>query len=60
MDIVRGIHSVVRMERIPPKQKIQIIIALGESEFRIVEGSSDSIQLDALIARLAYIGQEFN
>lgn len=60
IDIVRGIHSVVRREMISPKQKIQVIMALGESEFRIVEGSSDTIQLDALMAKLAYIGQEFN
>ncbi|MCL4331754.1 MAG: replication factor C small subunit [Candidatus Thermoplasmatota archaeon] len=60
IDIVRGIHSVVRKELISPRQKLQIIMALGESEFRIVEGSSDTIQLDALMARLAYIGQEFN
>lgn len=60
MDIIRGLHSAVRREQISPKQKVQIIMALGEAEFRIVEGSSDLIQLDALIAKLAYIGQEFN
>ncbi len=60
MDIIRGLHSSVRKELIPPKQKVQVIMALGESEFRMVEGSSDLIQLDALLAKLAYIGQEFN
>lgn len=60
MDIIRGLHSSVRRELIPPKQKVQVIMALGEAEFRMVEGSSDLIQLDALIARLSYIGQEFN
>ena len=60
MDIIRGVHSVVRKELIPPRQKLQVIMALGEAEFRIVEGSTDLIQLDAMIAKLAYIGQEFN
>ncbi len=60
IDIIRGIHSAIRRELISPRQKIQVIMALGESEFRIVEGSSDNIQLDALLAKLAYIGQEVN
>lgn len=60
MDIIRGLHSSVRKELIPPKQKVQVIMALGEAEYRVVEGSSDLIQLDALLAKLAYIGQEFN
>jgi replication factor C small subunit len=60
MDIIRGLHSAIRKEQISPKQKVQIIMAIGESEFRLVEGSSDLIQMDALLARLSYIGQEFN
>ena len=60
MDIIRGLHSAVRREQIAPKQKVQIIMALGEAEFRMVEGSSDLIQLDALLAKLSHIGQEFN
>ncbi|MEM0156135.1 MAG: replication factor C small subunit [Thermoplasmataceae archaeon] len=60
IDIIRGIHSAIRKENIPAKQKIQVIIALGDAEFRLVEGSSDNIQLDAMIARICYIGQEIN
>ncbi|MEM3675696.1 MAG: replication factor C small subunit [Thermoplasmataceae archaeon] len=60
IDIIRGLHSAVRRELIPPKQKLQIIMALGEAEFRIVNGSNDSVQLDALIAKLCYVGQEYN
>lgn len=59
MDIVKGLHSYVRRERISPRQKIEIILALAETEFRIVEGSSDNIQLDALLAKIAYIGNEY-
>ena len=60
IDIVRGIHSAIRRENMPAKQKIQVIMALGDAEFRLVEGSSDNIQLDAMIARICYIGQEIN
>ena len=56
IDIVRSLHSYVRSSMISPKQKIEIIKALADAEFRIVEGSNDRIQLDALIARIAEIG----
>lgn len=60
MDIVRGLHSAIRREKVPPKQKVQVIIALGEAEFRLVEGATDLIQLNALLARLSSIGNEYN
>lgn len=60
MDIIKGLHSYIRKQtKSPPRQKIELMIALGEVEFRIVEGSSDSIQLDALIAKIAHIGNEY-
>ncbi len=60
IDIIKSMHSIVRSSLIPPKQKIEIIKAIGEAEFRIVEGSNDRIQLDALIANLSKIGSEVN
>ena len=59
-DIIRGLHSAIRNERIQAKQKLEVIMALGEAEFRLVEGSSERIQLDALLAKLTYIGQEYS
>ena len=50
----------IRNERIQAKQKLEVIMALGEAEFRLVEGSSERIQLDALLAKLTYIGQEYS
>ena len=44
----------------PGKEKLEVIIALAEAEYRIVEGGSDNIQLDALLARLVKIGSEFS
>lgn len=60
IDIIRGLHSSIRKEKVPPKQKLQVIMALGEAEFRLVEGATELIQLDALLARLASIGNQFN
>ena len=39
---------------------MEIIMALAEAEFRIVEGGTDNIQMDALLAKLSYIGSEIN
>ena len=60
IDIIKGMHSSIRKEQIAYKQKLEIIMALAEAEFRIVEGGTDNIQMDALIAKLSYIGSEIN
>jgi len=60
IDIIKGMHSSIRKEQIAPKQKLEIIMALAEYEFRIVEGGTDNIQMDALLAKLSYIGSEIN
>ncbi len=59
LDVIRGMHSVVRKHRMPAKQKLEVLMALAETEFRIVEGGSDNVQLDALLARLVRIGSEY-
>ena len=33
---------------------------LGETDFRLIEGSNERIQLEALLAHFALIGQELN
>lgn len=60
IDIIKGMHSSIRGEQIAYKQKLEIIMALAEAEFRIVEGGTDNIQMDALLAKLSYIGSEIN
>ena len=60
LDLIKGMHSVVRRHRMAAKEKLEVIMALAEAEFRIVEGGSDKIQLDALLARLVKIGSEFS
>lgn len=56
IDIIKGIHSAVRKHPMTPRRKMELILALAETEFRIVEGGSDNIQLDALLANMIKIG----
>ena len=58
IDIIRGMHSAIRNERIANRQKLEILIALAEFEFRIAQGGTDNVQMDALLARISYIGSE--
>ncbi|MFQ6089483.1 MAG: replication factor C small subunit, partial [Candidatus Methanofastidiosia archaeon] len=54
-DILRQIHREIFNLDIPDKKKVQFIDRLGEHDFRLVEGSNEKIQLEALLAHLALI-----
>ena len=41
---------------IPDKYKVHLIEKTGETEFRIVEGSNDRIQIEALLAQFVLVG----
>jgi replication factor C small subunit len=56
-DIVQGIHRAVFDLPVPEEAKIRLIDRIGEAEFRIVSGSSDRIQLEALLAHFAVEGR---
>lgn len=51
--ILKEIHSYVLGSELPDVQKAELINIIGEFEFRILEGATELIQLDALLARLA-------
>jgi replication factor C small subunit len=55
-DIVKGIHRAVFDLPVPEDAKIRLVDRIGEAEFRIVSGSSERIQLEALIAHFAAEG----
>lgn len=55
-DTIRLIHRAVHELPLEIDKKIRIIEKVGETEFRITEGSNDKIQLDVLIAALALYG----
>jgi DNA polymerase III, gamma/tau subunits len=55
-DIIRQIHSTFFDLTVSDQERIRLIDKTGEIEFRIVEGSNERIQLEALLAYLAMIG----
>ncbi|NOZ77006.1 MAG: replication factor C small subunit [Euryarchaeota archaeon] len=51
-DVIRQIHrEVFRMEEIPDRERVRLVDRIGEYEFRIMEGSNELIQLEALLAQ---------
>jgi replication factor C small subunit len=55
-DIIRQIHSAFFDLSISDVEKVRLMDKTGEIEFRIVEGSNERIQLEALLAYLVMIG----
>lgn len=52
-DIVSSIHRELYNLDIPDEQKLEVAEALGDFEFRITEGASADIQIEALLAQMA-------
>jgi replication factor C small subunit len=50
-DIIRSIHREVLKIDLPEKTKLELIEKIGEYEFRLNMGSSEEIQLQALLAQ---------
>lgn len=55
-DIIKQIHSAIFDLDVSDYVKVRIMEKTGECEFRIVEGSSERIQLECLLASMALIG----
>ena len=55
-DIVKGIHRAVFDLPVDEDAKIRLVDRVGEAEFRIVSGSSERIQLEALLAHFSREG----
>ena len=55
-DIIRQIHLEVFRLEIPEKWKIKLIEAIGETDFRLVQGADEEVQLSALLAKLTEAG----
>ena len=55
-DIIRQIHSAFFDLSITDAEKVRLMDKTGEIEFRMVEGSNERIQLEALLAYLVMIG----
>ncbi len=52
-DILRQMHREIFNLDIPDQKKISLVDRLGEHDFRLVEGSNEKIQLEALLAYFA-------
>ena len=59
-DIIKGIMDALPSMKVDDKIKLKIIEKCGETEFRLVEGSDEFIQLEALLATLILAGQKFS
>ena len=55
-DIIRQIHSSFFELSIGDSEKVRLMDKTGEIEFRIIEGSNERIQLEALLAYIVTIG----
>jgi len=56
-DVINSIHREIYDLDISEKGKLQIIDNLGEFEFRISEGGSPDIQIEALLAKIAELDE---
>jgi len=56
IDIIRSIMKLIPELKIDDRLKVRLIEKCGEAEFRLVEGSDDFIQLEALLASFATAG----
>ena len=59
-DIVRQLHRTVFDLNIPGESKVRLLDRIGETDFRLTEGSSERIQIESLLAHFALIGQELS
>ena len=57
-DVLRQIHRTVFDTMMDPAAKVKLVDAIGEAEFRLVEGSNERIQIESLLARFVLHGQE--
>ena len=52
-DILKQIHSEILRMPIPEKSKIDLVDAVGEIDYRLIQGADEEVQLSSLLARLA-------
>ena len=55
-DVIKQIHSSLFDLTVTESERVRMIDKTGEIEFRIVEGSNERIQLEALLAYLVMLG----
>ncbi|MFQ5815338.1 MAG: replication factor C small subunit [Candidatus Hydrothermarchaeaceae archaeon] len=58
-DLVEQFHREVFKLPIQEAAKVKLVDTIGEYDFRLVEGSNEIIQLEALLAQFVYLGGDF-
>ncbi len=56
-DILLQMNSEAMNLELPDEKKVHIVDLVGETNFTLVEGANERIQLEALLARLASVGK---
>jgi replication factor C small subunit len=57
-DILAQIHGEVFRLNIPERWKVKIMEIIGETDYRLLQGSNEEIQLSALLARFVEAGED--
>ena len=57
-DVIRQVHRSVFDLAIPDRAKVDLVDKVGEIEFRLVEGSNERIQIEALLAHFVLTGSQ--
>ncbi|HEV8289898.1 MAG TPA: replication factor C small subunit [Candidatus Norongarragalinales archaeon] len=57
-DVISQVFREVASLDVPDKKKVELVDKIGEYDFRIVEGASERIQLEALLAQIALLGKD--
>jgi len=57
-DIIRQMQQIIFDLTIPDKNKVQLIEKTGETEFRLVEGNNEHIQLESLLTQIVLMGKQ--
>jgi replication factor C small subunit len=59
-DIIKQIHTAIFRSMLPDSWKVTLSEAIGEADFRLVQGADVEVQLSALLARMTEAGQELS
>lgn len=58
VDVIKHIHKEVMKLPIDERKKVEILDKIGEIDFRMTEGATEHIQLEALLAYISFIGSK--
>lgn len=56
LDVIKQIQKEILELELDGRKRMELVVACGEAEFRMTEGSDEFIQLEALLARVALEG----